>query len=253
MSVHCDLEDHVARITLDRPAKLNAMNRAGWLGLRSALVECSGDSSLRGVVITGAGERAFVAGADVDEMLPRPPLMALEGLAQQVVQEIADLPVVTVAAMNGHALGGGFEIALACDLRLATPHATMGLPELGLGIVPGAGGTNRLLQLVGLGRATEMILMGRRISADEAKDVGLVHRVVPPADLMSEARSMVEVVAGKGPVAVRLAKTLLRAASATTGTSDLERVAYTLAFCTEDRTEGMRAFAEGRPPHFSGS
>ena len=170
-----------------------------------------------------------------------------------MVQAIADLPVVTVAALNGLALGGGFEVALACDFRLATADAQVGLPEVGLGLVPGAGGTQRLLAHVGLGVAKEVILLGRILHADEALHLGLVTRLVALDDLVPEAVSTARTVSRKGPVAVRLAKLMLAEASGGRASAELERVAYAVSFYTEDRAEGMRAFLEGRRPDFSGS
>jgi len=244
--------DGIAVLTITREDKLNALNRAGWEALRTAVQRCE-QPDVRGVVITGAGTRAFVAGADIEEMLPRAPVVALDGLPQSVVQAIADLPVVTVAALNGLALGGGFEVALACDFRLATADAQVGLPEVGLGLVPGAGGTQRLLAHVGLGVAKEVILLGRILHADEALHLGLVTRIVAPEDLVPEAVSTARTVSRKGPVAVRLAKLMLAEASGGRASAELERVAYAVSFYTEDRAEGMRAFLEGRRPDFSGS
>lgn len=250
--VRIEVEEEVALLVLDREQKLNAMNRDGWLALRDAVSECAA-RSLRGVVITGAGANAFVAGADIAEMLPRPPLAALDALAQQVVEEITELPMLTVAALNGLALGGGFEIALACDFRVATAHAKVGFPELGLGLVPGAGGTSRLLAHVGIGLAREMILLGRLLDAAEARDLGIVSRIAPQPELVPTARAMIDAAAAKGPVAVRLAKMLLKAASAQPAGPQLERLAYTVAFLTEDRKEGMASFVERRAPSFTGT
>jgi len=252
MEVRAEDVDGVRVLTIAREDKLNAMNRAGWEALRAAVERCR-DPEVTAVVITGAGSRAFVAGADIEEMLPRAPLVALDGLPQAVVHAIADLPVVTVAALNGVALGGGFEIALACDFRVATPYARVGLPEVGLGLVPAAGGTQRLLAHVGLGMASEIILAGRTLEAHEALAVGLVSRVVAPDDLVPEALSLAREVARKGPVAVRLAKVLLAEAAGGRAGAELERVAYALSFFTDDRAEGMRAFLEGRRPDFNGS
>lgn len=245
------VEQGLAVLTLDREHKLNAMDRDGWLALRGAVGRCAADK-VRGVVITGAGSRAFVAGADIAEMLDRPPLLALDALAQAVVREISELPMLTVAALNGVALGGGFEIALACDLRVATPNLKVGFPEVGIGLVPGAGGTSRLLAHVGVGLAREMILLGRLLDASEAQDHGLVTSVVGADDLVPEAKRLVELAAAKGPVAVRLAKMLLDTASTQPMGPQLERLAYTVAFMTEDRKEGMAAFVDRRPPSFSG-
>jgi enoyl-CoA hydratase len=238
----------VAVVTIDRPEKRNALSREGWLELRDALQAIGADADVGGLLLTGAGQLAFAAGADVRELVDRDPLVALDGLVQRILLELEDLPVPTVAALNGDALGGGWELALACDLRVAAPHVRVGFPEVGLGIVPGAGGTRRLLQNVGIGRAKELILSGRLLGAADALALGLVNRVAD-RDVVAEARALLDAVLAKAPTAVRLAKSVLNATARGDGGWDLERVAYTLAFHTDERRDRMRWFLERRPRH----
>ncbi|HXF56207.1 MAG TPA: enoyl-CoA hydratase/isomerase family protein [Actinomycetota bacterium] len=241
-----ELADGILTVTVDRPERRNALGRAGWLKLRDVVREVAQDGEIRGLVVTGAGNRAFVSGADVGELVDRPPEVALEGFVQRVLLELEDLPVPTVAALNGDAFGGGWELALACDFRVAAPHVRVGFPEVGLGIIPGAGGTQRLLQQLGLGRAKELVLTGRPVSAAEALQLGLVNRVVDGPDVLGAARELLERVLAHAPHAVRLAKAVLNATARGTGGWDLERLAYALSFCSEERRKRMRAFLEGR-------
>lgn len=235
----------VALVTIDRPERRNAMSRAAWLELARFVLESRDDDGLRGVVMTGAGDRAFVAGADVEELVDRDPIVALAGTVQRTLRELEDLPIPTVAALNGDALGGGWELALACDLRVAAPHARVGFPEVGLGIMPGAGGTQRLLQHVGLGRAKDLILSGRLLDAEEAMAIGLVSAVA--SDAVGEARRLLGEILEQAPLSVRLAKTVLNATARRDAGADLERLAYTLTFHSEDRGARMRRFLERRP------
>jgi enoyl-CoA hydratase len=204
------------------------------------------DPKSRGLIITGAGERAFAAGADVSELVDRPPLVALDGLVQQILIELEDVPFPTIAALNGHALGGGWELALACDLRVAVAHARVGFPEVGLGIIPGAGGTQRLLQHVGVGRAMEWILASRIIDAREAADHGLINRVVEGTNLLEEARSLMGDLVAQPKLAVRLAKMMVNATARGQAGPDFERLAYTLAFHSPERSERMQSFLDRR-------
>ena len=199
----------------------------------------------RGVLITGAGDRAFAAGADVAELVDRPPDVALDGVVQGILNELEDLPFPTVAALNGHALGGGWELALACDVRVAVPAAKVGFPEVGLGIMPGAGGIGRLLQHVGVGLAKEWILTGRLLSAQEAAAHGLINRVVEPAALVDWSTELLGVLAAQPRLAFRLAKATIGAAARGHASDELERVAYALTFTGPERTERMRRFLDG--------
>ena len=230
--------------TIERDERRNALGRDDWLALRALVRELADDPDVRGVIVTGAGDRAFAAGADISELVDRPPLVALDGLVQRALRELEDLPVPTIAALNGHALGGGWELALACDLRVASEDAHVGFPEVRLGLLPGAGGTQRLLQHVGIGVAKELILGAKVMAADEALALGLVNDVVPSDDVMPTARRVLAEILGHGRVAVRLAKQVLNATARGGDASDLERVAYTLTFFDEERGERMRRFLE---------
>jgi enoyl-CoA hydratase/carnithine racemase len=211
------------------------------------------DASLSGVIITGEGE-AFMAGADLSHMQERTLDAVVSGMGQVLFGAVAELPVPVVAAVNGWALGGGCELALACDVRYASERAVLGLPEVGLGVLPGAGGTQRLTRLVGPGVALEMILSGRRVDAAEALRIGLVNRVVRPDVLLETAHGFLATVAEKGPLAVRLAKQAVHAYDAGNLQAGLgfERMAQAMLFGTRDRDEGMKAFLEHRRPEFRG-
>lgn len=237
-------EAGVVVATIDRPERRNALGREDWLSLRSLVRDLAEDPDVRGLIVTGAGDRAFAAGADVEELVDRQPLVALDGLVQRALRELEDLPVPTIAALNGHALGGGWELALACDLRIASEDARVGFPEVRLGILPGAGGTQRLLQHVGIGIAKELILTAKVMAADEALALGLVNDVVPSDEVMSTARRVLDEMLGHGQLAVRLAKQVLNATARGGDASDLERVAYTLTFFDDERAERMRRFLE---------
>jgi enoyl-CoA hydratase len=236
--------DDVVVVTVDRQDRRNAMDRAAWFELRDLVRALRDDEALRGVIVTGAGDKAFVAGADVEELADRDPWVALAGAVQRTLLELDDLPVPTVAALNGDALGGGWELALACDLRVAAGHARVGFPEVGLGIMPGAGGTQRLLHHVGLGRAKELVFTGRLLDAGEAAALGLVNAVAD--DALGEARRLMGTILRQAPTSVRLAKTVLNATARQDSGADLERLAYTLTFHTEERGARMRRFLERR-------
>jgi enoyl-CoA hydratase/carnithine racemase len=236
----------VVVVTINLPDRRNALSRNGWLELRSILADLRDDPGTRGLIITGAGKRAFAAGADVAELVDRPPLVALDGLVQGILLQLEDLPFPTIAALNGHALGGGWELALACDLRVAVPHARVGFPEVGLGIIPGAGGTLRLLQHVGVGRAMEWILTSRILDAREAASFGLINTVVDNGDVVDSARDLMEDVAAQPRLAVRLAKMMVRATARGDAGPELERLAYTLTFHSPERYERMSRWLNQR-------
>lgn len=243
-------------VTIDRPKVLNALDMATIEELQRAVAELGAQRELAGIVLAGAGEKAFAAGAEIGHMATMQPLEAQRHSERghALLLAILDCPKVTVAAIHGYALGGGLELALACDLRVASEDAQLGLPEVGLGVIPGFGGTQRLPRLVGEARAKELILTGERIPAARALEMGLVNRVVPRARLLEEALGLVERVGKNGPLAVRIAKDAmdrgldlpLRAGLA------LEARAFATTFATHDQKEGMRAFAEKRAPRFEG-
>ena len=246
--------DGVATVLVNRPEVRNAVNHQVQEDLHRVLDWARHEQAVRALVFSGAGDRAFVAGADIGQLTD---YSLREGLAsdlQRLYDEVEAFEKPTIAAVNGYALGGGCELAMATDIRIASERARFGLPEAALGVLPGAGGTQRLSRLVGLGRATEMILTGRMVDASEAFTIGLVTSVVPPEALLETARATALTVLSKGPVAVRLAKLVVRAgadADLSTGLI-LERLAEAVLFATGDKLEGTRAFLEKRPARFEG-
>lgn len=251
-----DRDEELAIVTIDRPEKLNALNAAVVAELGEAFADLAADDTVRGVILTGAGERSFVAGADISELVAMDPLTAVQvsRTGQQVLEYIEQMPKPVVAAVGGFALGGGCELALACHLRIASTNARFGLPEVGLGIIPGYGGTVRLSRVIGLGRAVEMTLTGAPIDAERALAYGLVTRVVERADLLSEATKWLREITTKGPVAVRLALESVYHATDVASAEALRHEAslFGVAAGTEDMREGMGAFLEKRPPDFKG-
>lgn len=249
-----DRADGVAVITINRPRARNALSRQVLAELTAALDELAVDDEARAVIITGAGEKAFIAGADITQVVHYDLDTGLEGLMQRSYDRLEAYEKPTIAAINGFALGGGLELAMACDIRIAASGARFGLPETNLSVLPGAGGTQRLARLVGVGRALEMILTGRFIDADQAERYGLVTAVVEPGELLDEARRTAATILAKGPIAVRLAKLVVRAgidADLRTGLT-IERLAQTVLYGTEDKAEGAEAFMAKRPPAFRG-
>ncbi len=249
-----ETRDGIGLITVNRPDVRNAMNRRVMEELRAVLDEFREDDRVGVVVFTGAGEKAFVAGADIGELKERTMLDGLAGAMQRLCDEIEDYEKPTVAAVNGYALGGGCELAMACDIRIASDNARFGLPETNLSIIPGAGGTQRLSRLVGKGRAVEMILTGRMIGSEEALSIGLVTRVVPQDALMDAAQETAGQILSKGPLAVRLAKLAVQAGFETDQRTGLviERLAQAVLYTSEDKREGTSAFLEKRDPDFKG-
>jgi len=242
-------------VTIDRPP-VNALNFQTVNELASAFTELRADPSVMVVVVTGAGERAFVAGADIKEFpgLTREAGVEMSRRGQAAMGLIASFPRPVIAAVNGLCLGGGCELAMACDIRIASDLAKFGQPEVNLGLIPGYGGTMRLARLVGPAAARELLFTGRVIDAQEALAIGLVNKVVPHADLMDVCLEMAEVIASKAPVAVRLAKTVLSQAEDARFEDGLEVEARCFgdACATEDMHEGVRAFLEKRRPEFAG-
>ena len=247
------MEGRVATVTVNRPDVRNALDTETVAEFHRALDEVRAARSTV-LVITGAGDKAFVSGADINAIRQRTRDDALASINSRLMSAIESHDAVSIAAVNGYALGGGCEVALACDLRLAASTAVFGLPEPALGIIPGAGGTQRLPRIVGLGRAKEMILTGARWDAARALESGLVSRVVPPADLMPAARAMAEQVLALGPLAVKLAKAALNASSQMPLAAGLafESAAQAITFDSDDKMEGTTAFLEKRKPVFRG-
>ncbi|AGL00044.1 enoyl-CoA hydratase/isomerase family protein [Desulfoscipio gibsoniae] len=247
-------ENGIALLTLNRPEVNNALDRQTWLELGEAIKEVQADVSVRVLIITGAGERAFAAGADVRWLKERPPLDLLERGPQAIMCELERMPKPVIAAINGYALGGGCELAMACDVRIACEKAKFGQPEINLGILPGGGGTQRLSQLVGKGKAKELIFTGDIIDAREAEKIGLVNKVVPAEQLMSTAMDMARKMAGKSPVALRVVKSVIDVGTGTDFVTALafEQFGQTILWGTEDRVEGMEAFLSKRSAKFTG-
>jgi len=248
-------EGPVAVLRISRPAAMNALNTDVLEDLEAALEVVEADPALRVAILTGEGN-AFVAGADIKEMVTKTPLeaRAFTQLGHRVFRRIEEMDTVVIAAINGFALGGGMELALACDIILASERARVGLPEVGLGIHPGFGGTQRLPRMVGRWKAKELILTARQLSAAEAREAGLVNEVYPPDALLEEARRMAHKIAGMGPVAVKLAKHVVnRGTEIDLDTAlNYEIESVSLCFASEDRVEGLQAFVDRRKPEFKG-
>jgi enoyl-CoA hydratase len=248
-------EGGVGWITVNRPNVRNALNTQVLGDFRQALVEFRHDREVGIVVFTGAGEKSFAAGADISELRERTALDALSSTMQSVYDEIEAYEKPTIAAVNGYALGGGCELAMACDIRIASANARFGLPEVTLSIIPGAGGTQRLGRLVGKGKAIEMTLTGQVIDAGEALRIGLVTQVAEDVEALADrVREIAGKILEKGPLAVRLAKLAIQAGSETDQKTGLviERLAQAVLFETEDKREGTSAFLEKREPRFQG-
>ena len=253
VNIVVDREGPVGLVTLNRPKVLNALNQATMDELVDALEGLDRDEAIRCVVLTG-NERAFAAGADVTEMAEATPADMLAGYRFLQWERIRKISKPIIAAVRGYALGGGCELAMLCDMVIAGEGARFGQPEINIGIMPGAGGTQRLTRAAGKARAMELVLTGRHMTAGEAYAMGLVTRVVPDEVALDEARKLAREVAAKPPVAVRLAKeSILKAFDTSLETGlDYERKAFYLLFSTEDKTEGIQAFLAKRPPVFKG-
>ena len=249
-------EGAVAVLTVNRPKVLNALNTQTLDELRRAILELKHDEAVRAVILTGAGEKSFVAGADINELAVQSPTGGREHAihGQHVFDLIEQMGKPVIAAINGYALGGGCELAMACTIRIAADTAKLGQPEINLGIIPGYAGTQRLARIVGKGRALELLLSGDQITAQEAHRLGLVNRVVPAADLMAEARKLAATLASKAPIAVRYILDAVNKglempfAQAQT----FEATLFGLVASTEDMREGTAAFLEKRKPAFKG-
>jgi enoyl-CoA hydratase len=246
----------IAYVTVNRPKVLNALDGKTWSDLLSAFQDARDDENVRGVILTGTGDRAFIAGADISELAQ---LSAVEAEAssrrsQAVLDFIEDLGKPVVAAINGFALGGGCETAMACTIRIAVEHAKFGQPEVKLGLLPGGGGTQRLARLVGKGRALQLILTGGMIGADEAYRIGLVNEIVPGPELVARAEAILLEIAGNGPIAIRYALEATNKGMETNQSQGLALEASYFGLCagTEDKKEGTAAFLEKRPARFRG-
>jgi enoyl-CoA hydratase len=243
----------VGIITLNRPKELNALNFSVVSELANALEELDRDQTIRSIVITGAGEKAFAAGADIKEMSDKSPIEMMVG-GFEAWERIRRIHTPLIAAVGGYALGGGCELVMHCDMIIASENARFGQPEILLGIIPGAGGTQRLARTLGKYRAMEIVLTGAQMSAQEMANLGLVNRVVPKGEHLNEAMKLAQTVAAQPPIAVRLAKESVLAAFETSLEEGLalERKNFFLLFATEDMREGMQAFLEKRKAEFQG-
>lgn len=250
------VENNIATIFFNRPKALNALNNALFDELNTALDMVRDDSSIRVLILTGAGDKAFVAGADILELSQMNPLQAkfFSRKGQKIFSKIEDLPIPAIAAVNGFALGGGSEAALACDFIYASEKAVFGLPEITLGLIPGFGGTQRLARLVGKNRAKEMVFTGKNIRADKALEYGIANKVCSPETLMEEVLKTATLIAAKGKVSLRAAKEVIQngtAADLETGCR-IENDGFGIAMVSEDAKEGTTAFLEKRKPVFKG-
>ena len=255
-NVRTENKDGILWITIDRPKVLNALNAKTVEEIAAAFAAAKGDDSVLAVIVTGAGEKAFVAGADINELAKMTPVAGkfVSEQGQNVFLQIERFPKPVIAAINGFALGGGCELALACHIRIASEKAQIGLPEVTLGIIPGYGGTQRMARLVGKAKAFELICTGDRIGAADAEKIGLVNRVVPADQLLSVAEELAKKIASRSPVAVRAAMEAINHGADMPFEEGqlLEATLFGLLCATEDMKEGMAAFLEKRPARFPG-
>jgi len=252
-----DKENGIVRLTINRPEVRNALNTAVRQELRKAIEEIEKDRDIHVAIITGAGDKAFISGADITEFREATPMMIEEfasTLGQQLYTDIENLRVPVIAMINGFCLGGGLELALCCDIRIASENAKFGQPEVNVGIFPGGGGTQRLPRLIGWGKAKTLIYTGRIIEATEAETIGLVDKVVPQDRLEEEVEQLAETIASKSPLIISLVKKVINKGMYSDLSAGLayEKTNFALCFATEDHTEGITAFLEKRKPQFKG-
>jgi enoyl-CoA hydratase len=250
-----DVTDGIAIITINRPEKRNALSSTVRHEIVDALDHLRNDDGARVIVITGAGDKAFIAGADIGDFAERTPLEQRDAMqGRRVFDELASYPKPTIAMINGFALGGGCELAISCDIRIAARSARFGQPEVRLGLIPGGGGTQRLPRLVGAGQALRLVLTGELIDAQEAHRIGLVDMLADDTDLRVRTIELARSMAAHSPVALRLAKAAVAAALETPLAAGLalERELFITAFASDDRREGVSAFLEKRSPNFTG-
>ena len=246
----------IAYVTLNRPKVLNALNQRTWQDLRAAFEDARDDADVRGVILTGAGDKAFIAGADISELAQVTAIQAERSstYGQEVLNLIENLGKPVIAAVNGFALGGGCETAMACTIRIAIENAKFGQPEVKLGVIPGGGGTQRLPRLVGKGRALQLILSGEMIGAQEAYRIGLVNEVVPAAELITRAEGILKQIFSNAPLAVKYSLEAVNKGLETSQAEGLSLEASYFGLCagTEDKTEGTQAFLQKRAAQFHG-
>jgi len=251
-----EVKDRMARVTVNRPEKLNALNRATLQEMERVFAECSANPAVGLVILTGSGSKAFIAGADINELSEQGPVEGREYAlyGQHLFQRIENLGKPVLAAVNGYALGGGCEIALACTLRFAASTARFGQPEVNLGLIPGYGGTQRLSRLVGRGKAQELILTGEMIDAAEALRIGLVNKVFSPDELIPKTEAIASVILSRGPLAVRYAMQAIHLGlnMRLEEGLDYEATLFSVLCASQDMKEGTRAFLDKRKPKFEG-
>jgi enoyl-CoA hydratase len=248
-------EGRVAILTVNRPDKLNALNDQVRIDLLAALAEIEHDDAIGAVVITGSGEKSFIAGADISEFAGRSPFDQREAMrSPRIFDVMAGFPKPVIAMINGFCLGGGCELASSCDLRIASDKARFGQPEINLGLIPGGGGTQRLPRLIGLGHTMRLVLTGDMINAAEAKDIGLVEMVVPHEELRAKTLELAAKIASKSPLTLKVAKEAVRASQKLPIEDGIayERDLFCLCFSSEDKEEGVKAFLEKRPAEWKG-
>jgi len=249
-------EGAIAIVFISREENLNALNTELLTELQMIMEELDTDEKISVIILTGSGDRAFVAGGDIGEMSRLDPLSGRDfgRLGQSTLSLIEHIGTPVIAAINGYALGGGLEIAMACDIRIASDSAVLGQPEVGLGVIPGFGGTQRLSRLIGVGKAKELIFTGKRISGQEAREIGLVEIVVPREKVLDTARDLASQIAKNSPLAVKVAKSCIDKGAYLDIHSGLtiENEAFALMFSTHDQKDGMKAFLEKRAPKFKG-
>ena len=254
-NVQLEVADQIATVTIDRPKALNALNTETLSELKECFSELEKQKDVRVVILTGGGNKSFVAGTDISEMVNATPAegRAMSLLAMEAFNKLENMPQVTIAAVNGYALGGGCEIAMSCDIRIVAENAVFGQPECGLGIIPGFGGTQRLARLIGKGRAKELIFTCDRIDAQEAYRMGLANKVVPADQLMRACQEMAGRILSKGSYAVSIAKSMINAGMDMdlNNALKMEADAFGFTFSTHDKEEGMTAFLEKRPANLT--
>ena len=254
-NVRVDVSESIATLTIDRPSVKNALNRETVDELHALLDQLAGSQDVGVLIITGAGESSFVSGADINDIRARTLNDGLAAINSSLFAKVEQFPRPVIAAINGYALGGGCELALACDIRVAADTAKFGQPELGLGIIPGAGATQRLPRIVGMGWAKHLVLTGDVIDAKQALEIGLVTAIMPASQLQVRARELAKRILRQGPLAAKLAKVALNASARVNLNSGLliETLAQAVCYDSDDKTEGTTAFLEKRKPRFSGA
>ena len=254
-NIRIDVTENIATLTIDRPTVKNALDRETVTECHTALQTLEGDPAAGVLIITGAGESSFVSGADINDIRERTRADGLAAISSSLCTRVERFPRPTIAAINGYALGGGCELALSCDIRVAADSAKFGQPEVGLGIIPAAGGTQRLPRVVGMGWAKHLILTGEIIDARQALEIGLVTAIMPASQLQVRARELAKRILRQGPLAARLARLSLNASARVDLDSGLliETLAQAICYDSEDKREGTSAFLEKRKPKFTGS